>query len=93
MHLQFALTSRLASVFMMPREHAVRLPNRTYPVPEYANEGLYFGQLDVFHQLHCLVSYAVRASVERILFDAFSELSAHEPQPRALQARHPGGPS
>ncbi|KAL1754605.1 hypothetical protein FB107DRAFT_275608 [Schizophyllum commune] len=43
-----------SSVFMIPREIAVRLPNRTYPVPKHAEEGLYFGQLDVFHQLHCL---------------------------------------
>ncbi|KAL1700504.1 hypothetical protein EV121DRAFT_295148 [Schizophyllum commune] len=53
------------SVFMMPREHAVRLPNRTYPVPKYADEGLYLGQLDVFHQLHCLNYLRMSLSPER----------------------------
>jgi hypothetical protein len=38
----------------IPREQAERLPNYTSPVPNHEDQ--YIIQLDVFHQLHCLVS-------------------------------------
>ena len=36
------------------RSEAVLLPNKTYPI--HGEPGYYLGALDVFHQLHCLVS-------------------------------------
>jgi len=38
----------------IPRSEAVLLPNKTYPIHD--EPGYYLGSLDVFHQLHCLVS-------------------------------------
>ncbi|TRM64878.1 hypothetical protein BD626DRAFT_490213 [Schizophyllum amplum] len=53
------------SIFMMPREEAVRLPNRTHPVTKDAPDGYYLGHLDVFHQLHCLNYLRMSISPER----------------------------
>ncbi|KAF8873604.1 hypothetical protein CPB84DRAFT_1737235 [Gymnopilus junonius] len=36
----------------IPRNEAVLLPNKTYPIKD--DPGYYLGGLDVFHQLHCL---------------------------------------
>ena len=38
----------------IPRSEAILLPNKTYPIKD--QPGYYIGILDVFHQLHCLVS-------------------------------------
>ena len=38
----------------IPRNEAVLLPNKTYPIRD--EPGYYIAELDVFHQLHCLVS-------------------------------------
>jgi Mycotoxin biosynthesis protein UstYa len=38
----------------IPRSEAVLLPNKTYPIEDLP--GYYVAELDVFHQLHCLVS-------------------------------------
>ncbi|KAL1745427.1 hypothetical protein HDZ31DRAFT_63175 [Schizophyllum fasciatum] len=53
------------SIFMIPREVAVRLPNRTHPVTRDAPEGKYLAHLDVFHQLHCLNYLRMSLSPER----------------------------
>jgi len=36
------------------RSEAILLPNKTYPIED--QPGYYIAELDVFHQLHCLVS-------------------------------------
>jgi hypothetical protein len=42
------------TVMKIPRSEAALLPNKTFPI---GNEpGHYVAALDVFHQLHCLVS-------------------------------------
>lgn len=38
----------------IPRSEAMLLPNKTYPIKD--QPGHYIALLDVFHQLHCLVS-------------------------------------
>jgi hypothetical protein len=38
----------------IPRSEAALLPNKTYPIKH--EPGYYLAALDVFHQLHCLVS-------------------------------------
>ena len=43
----------LGTLFKIPSE-ALLLPNKTYPIKD--EPGYYLGGLDVFHQLHCLVS-------------------------------------
>ena len=50
-----------ASIFMVSHDVAAQLPNRTHPVTRDAPEGNYLAHLDVFHQIHCLVSLFVRA--------------------------------
>ncbi|KAL1747969.1 hypothetical protein HDZ31DRAFT_60839 [Schizophyllum fasciatum] len=52
------------SVVKLTREEAVRLPNRTHPITHGA-DGFYLGQLDVFHQLHCLNYLRMSLSPER----------------------------
>jgi hypothetical protein len=41
-------------IVKIPRSEAARLPNKTYPIQN--EPGYYLAGLDVFHQLHCLVS-------------------------------------
>lgn len=38
----------------IPKSQAALLPNKTAPIP--GDDGYYIITLDVFHQLHCLVS-------------------------------------
>ncbi|KAL1662832.1 hypothetical protein GGF50DRAFT_89746 [Schizophyllum commune] len=53
------------SIFMIPRDVAARLPNRTHPVTRDAPEGNYLAHLDVFHQIHCLNYLRMSLSPER----------------------------
>jgi hypothetical protein len=41
----------------IPKSEAALLPNKTYPIKN--EPGYYIIQLDVFHQLHCLVRQLV----------------------------------
>jgi hypothetical protein len=43
----------LDTIFKIPRSQAELLPNKTYPL--FNDPGYYVAELDVFHQLHCLV--------------------------------------
>jgi hypothetical protein len=43
----------LDTIFKIPRSQAELLPNKTYPLID--EPGYYVAELDVFHQLHCLV--------------------------------------
>ena len=45
------------TIMKIPRSEAVLLPNKTYPIKD--DPGYYIAELDVFHQLHCLVSSIV----------------------------------
>ncbi|KAJ7504927.1 hypothetical protein B0H11DRAFT_1979859 [Mycena galericulata] len=42
-------------VSQIPKSQAQLLPNKTHPIP--GDEGNYILELDVFHNLHCLVDY------------------------------------
>ncbi|KAH8813718.1 hypothetical protein DL96DRAFT_1472516, partial [Flagelloscypha sp. PMI_526] len=44
------------TVLRIPKSQAAQLPNRTYPIA--GDDGYYIAALDVFHQLHCLVTDA-----------------------------------
>ena len=44
----------LDTILKIPRSEAILLPNKTYPIKD--QPGYYIAELDVFHQLHCLVS-------------------------------------
>lgn len=48
------LTRSIVGVSRIPMSDAARLVNKTVPLAEYPGE--YVVSLDVFHQLHCLVS-------------------------------------
>jgi hypothetical protein len=45
----------LGTIFAMLKNEAALLPNRTWPISDMP--GYYIGQLEVFHQLHCLVYF------------------------------------
>jgi len=42
------------TILRIPKEQAALLPNRTEPITGDP-DGYYIAQVDVFHQLHCLV--------------------------------------
>lgn len=46
-------TISVDTIMKIPRSEAVLLPNKTYPIKD--EPGYYIAELDVFHQLHCLV--------------------------------------
>ncbi len=51
----FPLTNKLAvALNKVPRDEAALMTNKTYPI--LGQEVQYMIALDVFHQLHCLVS-------------------------------------
>jgi hypothetical protein len=43
------------SIAQLPREIALKFPNKTWPASESTYEGYYVAAPDVFHGLHCLV--------------------------------------
>lgn len=43
----------VVGISRIPRHQAERLPNRTHAIP--GDPGYYIAELDVFHELHCLV--------------------------------------
>jgi hypothetical protein len=50
----------LVGVSRIPKQEAAKLPNKTSPIP--GDPGFYIVELDVFHELHCLVrDYIPRA--------------------------------
>ena len=53
----FALASLMlhlqVGISRIPRSQAARLPNRTEDIP--GDEGNFIIELDVFHEIHCLV--------------------------------------
>ena len=56
------LTNALLDTIMkITRDEAILLPNKTYPIKD--QPGYYIAELDVFHQLHCLVSSGYIACV------------------------------
>jgi hypothetical protein len=52
--LLFSFNYPIAGIMKIPKSEAAMLPNRTYPI--HYEPGYYLAGLDVFHQLHCLVS-------------------------------------
>lgn len=47
--------SLLVGISRITKEQAAQLPNKTQPIP--GDDGYYISELDVFHNLHCLVCY------------------------------------
>jgi len=52
------LMNCIGTIMRIPKEQAALLPNRTAPIVGDP-EGYYIAQIEVFHQLHCLVSGSV----------------------------------
>lgn len=73
----------------IPKSEAVLLPNKTYPIKD--EPGYYIAELDVFHQLHCLVSPSrilyLHLNSEKNTVECCQACSS----PRILQPRHWSG--
>jgi len=63
-----ALTDPSDTILRIPKEQAALLPNRTVPIVDDP-EGYYISQIDVFHQLHCLVRV-----IDFLLYPALSHV-------------------